>query len=62
VKDIDEFLRTLERPFPVPMEGFVTVGAVVTDAELEADAASFMAFAAAFGVRPPAAGGEPDAS
>jgi len=53
VKDVDRFKYDLESPFPLPMEGFVAVGAVVTEHDLEADAKSFMAFASAFGVAPP---------
>ena len=52
VKDVDRFLADLERPLAtVP-------GAprVVTEAELEKDAENFMAFAQAFGIKPPKAG------
>lgn len=45
VKDVDGFERELVRP----------IGGVVTDRDLEADADSFMAFAAAVGVKPPTA-------
>ena len=48
MKDPEEFVRELER---------VPVGAEVTEADLDADAESFMAFAAAMGVKPPAADG-----
>lgn len=49
VKDVDRFLNDLERPLPV------APGAprVVTERELEQDAENFMAFASAFGVKPP---------
>lgn len=55
VKDVEHFQYDLEKPFPLPMEAFVAAGSLVTEAELDADAASFMAFAGAFGVAPPAA-------
>lgn len=50
VKDLERFLADLERP--------AGGGVVVTDRELEQDAASFMAFASAFGVKPPKANPE----
>lgn len=54
VKDVERFLRDLEKPLP----GVVAAGAEVTERELEADAQSFMAFASAFGVKPPKANAE----
>lgn len=49
VKDADRFLVDLERPLP-QMPG---APAVVTQADLDKDAESFVAFAKAFGVTPP---------
>ena len=49
VKDPERFVAELERPLP----GDVTAGAAVTERELEADADAFMAFASAFGLKPP---------
>lgn len=46
VKDTDAFQRELER---------VPAGAEVTEDDLQEDAESFMAFAAAMGVKPPEA-------
>jgi hypothetical protein len=48
VKDVERFLAELERPIAV-------AGAVVDDQDLERDAESFMAFASAFGIKPPSA-------
>jgi hypothetical protein len=45
VKDVDYFERELVRP----------IGGMVTEQDLEADAESFLAFAAAVGVKPPTA-------
>lgn len=45
MKDVEQFERELTRP----------IGGIVTEDDLEADAESFMAFTAAFGVRPPSA-------
>ena len=55
VKDPERFLRDLERPVP----GIDVVGSTVTEADLEEDAAAFVAFAGAFGVTPPGAVSEP---
>lgn len=55
VKDVERFLADLERPVP----GIEGAGARVTEADLEQDAASFVAFAQAFGVRPPRNGATP---
>lgn len=52
VKDTDKFARDLDQPFPLPMSAW-TSETTVTEADLTADGESFMAFAAAFGVRPP---------
>jgi hypothetical protein len=51
VKDSTEFTRRLGEHFPLPMEWII--GAPVTEVDLEADAAAFLAFAGAFGVKPP---------
>jgi hypothetical protein len=69
VKEPDKFERTLDEHFPLPMEwilgggparaGGLAKDGTVTEAELEADAASFMAFASAFGVAPPKAQPKP---
>jgi len=56
VKDAERFLRDLERPMPG------VAGAVVTDADLDQDAQSFMAFASAFGIKPPGGGQAEQAS
>jgi hypothetical protein len=51
VKDIDRFNYDLERDDrPAALR-------VVNEGDLERDAQSFMAFASAFGVKPPAPGG-----
>lgn len=52
VKDLEKFLAELERPLAQGPEKRT----VVTDADLERDGQSFLAFASAFGVRPPRAG------
>jgi len=61
VKDVEHFKMDLARPFPLPMSEFVD-HSVVTQAEIEQDGQAFMAFAAAFGVSPPRAVGDPAAS
>lgn len=47
MKDTAEFRAELARPLPGE------VGPKVTEAELDEDARSFMAFAAAMGIQPP---------
>jgi len=51
VPDAERFQAELERPM-------VVAGATVSDHDLERDADSFMAFAAAMGVKPPSAAPE----
>jgi hypothetical protein len=55
VKDVDQFTHKLNEHFPLPMEWMV--GAPVTEADIDADGESFIAFAAMFGVAPPRAQG-----
>jgi hypothetical protein len=50
VKDAEQFVAELERPLAGDK-----AGVTVTDEDLERDAESFMAFASAMGVKPPAA-------
>jgi hypothetical protein len=52
-KKPEDFERLLEKPVPLPMSAYVNFGAAVTEYELEADGASFMAFASALGIAPP---------
>lgn len=51
MKEPQDFERRLTEHFPLPMEWII--GAPVTEADLAADGESFLAFAAAFGVKPP---------
>jgi hypothetical protein len=55
VRDPERFLADLERPPPGQLRA-------VTDTDIEEDGRSFMAFAAAFGVKPPAAGAADDSA
>ena len=50
VKDPERFIADLDRP----LDGTVR-SSVVTERDIEEDGASFMAFASAFGVKPPVA-------
>jgi hypothetical protein len=52
-KELDRFLADLERPFDGE-------GKSVTERDLEEDAESFIAFASAFGVKPPKAQADGD--
>jgi hypothetical protein len=49
VKDADRFQAELD----LPLGGRKSAGAAVTDAELQRDAESFMAFASVMGITPP---------
>ena len=54
VKEPERFERSLSEHFPLPME-WILAGSAVTVADLDADADSFLAFASAFGIKPPTA-------
>jgi hypothetical protein len=59
VKDTDDFRRQLTQPVPLPGSAWINYGATVTEHDLEADAASFLAFAGALGIAIPTPGPVP---